>query len=165
MEIISTLVGHGKDLNTLQMCVRAILVFLITLLLIRISGRRSFGMGSAFDNIIVILLGAILGRTVVGASEFIPTISAAFVTVILHRFFGWLGIANHKIGALLKGDKIILFENGKLIPANLKRALLTEQDLRASLRKSLHTTTFDDIECAYMECNGEISFIEKQNPE
>src|ERR1700730_6298922 len=44
MALIRELFGEGRNLSVLQMGMRGILVFLIALVLIRISGRRSFGM-------------------------------------------------------------------------------------------------------------------------
>jgi hypothetical protein len=47
---------------------------------------RSFGGRTALDNIIVILLGALLSRAIVGASGFFPLIASSFVIVIIHGF-------------------------------------------------------------------------------
>lgn len=162
METLTLLFGEGENQTTLQMSLRAVVIFVITLLLLRIAGRRSFGMKSPFDNIIVILLGAILSRAVVGASEFLPTISAATVIAVLHRFGAWLGALNIKFGALIKGQKIPLFEDGKLIHENMKRALISESDLYSSLRNNMHVEDFESIKSAYMENNGQISFVEKE---
>ena len=85
MQIIDQLFGHGKDLNMLQMGCRAFCMFFITLAFIRISGMRSFGSKSAFDNIIVLILGAILSRAVVGVSPVFPIITAGFILSITHR--------------------------------------------------------------------------------
>jgi uncharacterized membrane protein YcaP (DUF421 family) len=48
--------GEGKDLSTLQMAMRTIVVFIACLALIRISGRRSFGNPSPLDYVVAILL-------------------------------------------------------------------------------------------------------------
>lgn len=61
MHFIHELFGQGKNLNSLQMTCRGIVVFFFALILIRISGRRSFGIRTPLDNIIIILLGTILG--------------------------------------------------------------------------------------------------------
>jgi uncharacterized membrane protein YcaP (DUF421 family) len=49
MDTVITLFGEGRELNALQMAVRAMVVFFCCLVLIRISGRRSFGQRSPFD--------------------------------------------------------------------------------------------------------------------
>ncbi|MDR6807277.1 uncharacterized membrane protein YcaP (DUF421 family) [Dyadobacter sp. BE34] len=161
MEILTQLFGEGENQTALQMSARAVVIFIITLILLRIAGRRSFGMKSPFDNIIVILLGAILSRAVVGASEFVPTIASATVIAVLHRLGAWLGALNLRFGALIKGRKIVLFEKGELKHDNMRRALISESDLYASLRNDMHLESFERIESAYMENNGQISFVRK----
>lgn len=161
MDTLIQIFGQGKDLSAWQMSCRGIVVFVIALLLIRISGRRSFGIRTPLDNIILILLGAILSRAVVGASAFIPVIVACFVIVTLHRCVGWL-IANSKFFArLVESDKIMLYENGKYVHQNLKRVQLTEEDVMQGVRKSALTEDLEQITHIYIERNGEISAIKK----
>ena len=83
MEIFIKLFGEGQDLNALQMSDRGIVMFFIALILIRISGRRSFGVRTPLDNIITISLGAIMSRAVVGASPYIPVMVCCLVIVLL----------------------------------------------------------------------------------
>src|ERR1700754_300828 len=111
MELLVTIFGEGKDLGVLQMSCRGIVVFIIALALIRLSGRRSFGIRTPLDNIITISLGAILSRAIVGASAFLPIIVCCFVIVTLHRGFSWLVVNNKAFGRFIEGDKIVLFKN------------------------------------------------------
>ena len=161
MEILIKIFGEGKDLNALQMSDRGIVMFFIALILIRISGRRSFGVRSPLDNIITISLGAIMSRAVVGASDFVPVVVCCFVIVLLHRLFGWLIAHSKPFGRLIEGEKILLFEDGVFQKENMKKALVCQEDLMQGVRKSALTEDMTKIAKVYMERNGEISSIKK----
>lgn len=161
MDILSELFGEGKDLTSLQMIGRGVVIFFVAFLLIRISGRRSFGIRTPLDNIIAISLGAILSRAVVGASPFVPTVLTSLVIVLLHRFFSWIIVSNRKLNHIAEGEKILLFQNGKFIPKNMDKALICQEDIMQGVRKSALTADLDKIEIIFMERNGEITCIRK----
>src|SRR6195952_4382602 len=161
MEIFIKIFGEGKDLNALQMSSRGVVMFFIALALIRVSGRRSFGVRTPLDNIITISLGAIMSRAVVGASDFVPVVVCCFVIVLLHRGVGWLIASSKSFGRIIEGEKILLFENGVFLKDNMKKALVCQEDLMQGVRKSALTEDMDKIEKVYMERNGEISAIKK----
>lgn len=161
MELFIQIFGEGKDLNALQMSSRGIVVFFIALVLIRISGRRSFGVRTPVDNIITISLGSVLSRAIVGASPFVPVIVCCFAIVALHRLFGYIIVHNRNFGKWVEGDRILLFENGKLIKPNLDRVQVCEDDIMQGVRKSALTEDLGKIEKIYIERNGEISAVKK----
>ena len=161
-EMIYTLFGEGKDLNALQMGDRAFVMFFITLILIRVAGMRAFGQKSAFDMIIVIMLGAILSRAVTGASAFWPTVIAGAVLAIVHRLLGWLSMYNETIGQFVKGSKIILFKNNTLLKKNMMRCCVSHKDLQEEVRLILNETTMDNVEEIFMERSGKISIVKKK---
>jgi len=162
MDTLNYLFGIGKELNPLQMGMRAIVIFLVALVLIRLSGRRSFGLRTPLDNIIAILLGALLSRAVVGASPFLSVIFASTVTVLLHRAFGWLIVHNHRFGKLVEGEKICVYKDGRFNKEDMAKALACEEDIMQGVRKSALTEDMTQIKSVYMERNGEISPIKKQ---
>jgi len=162
MELIYKIFGEGKYLNMMQMSTRAVLVFIIALILIRISGRRSFGLRMPIDNIIVVLLGAILSRIVVGASPFLPVVAACLIIALIHRLFGWLVVHYKSFRKLVEGDKILVFQKGRFIQKNLDKALASEEDIMQGIRKTVLTDNLEKIDRVYMECNGEISAIKKE---
>ena len=162
MNWIIQLFGQGKDLTALQMSIRGLTIFIIALLLIRISGRRSFGLHTPLDNIVTILLGAILSRTVVGASPFLPVICCCFVIVITHRLLGILISRHERISRILEGDKLLLFKDGQFIEKNMKKAQVCKENIIQGIRESALTEDLDKIEKVYMERNGVLSIIKKQ---
>lgn len=153
--------GSGKDLDVVQMCCRSIIVFFIAYLLIRISGRRSFGIRSPVDNIIVILLGAILSRAIVGASPFLPVVSAATTIAFMHRICAWVLCRYPLIAKQTEGEKILLYQDGIFREEQLKRALINREDIMQAVRSSIQADHLDDIAKVYIERNGEISIVRK----
>jgi len=165
MDTINFLFGEGEKINMLQMSMRAFAMFFIMLILIRFTGRRAFAKKSSFDNIIVIMLGAVLARGVVGASPFWSTVAASIVMVIMHRITAWLAVKNKPVEKLIKGEYISLYNQEKFVDNNLTRTGISKNDLHESLRLETKKDSLEDIESAYLETNGRISFILKKEEE
>ncbi len=161
MNSINEIFGTDRNLNALQMTCRAVVIFLIALVLLRVSGRRSFGLHTPLDNIITIVLGAVLSRAIVGASDFIPVIASCAALVIIHRLFAY-GMVHHKAFAkLIAGEKILLFSQGSFIEANLKKAQVCQEDILEELRKKALTENLEQIDKIYIERNGEVNPVKK----
>ena len=156
------IIGDGKDLTPLQMSVRALIVFLAALVLIRFSGRRSFGMRSPFDNVISILIGAVLSRAVVGASPIGSTLAASLVIALLHRLFAWIAIYSDAFGRLIKGDARLLYEDGKFHEQNFRRSLITKKDFEEGMRSNANLDSITEVKSAYVERDGSISVVKKE---
>ena len=161
METIYNIFGNGKDLTILQMSFRAIIIFICCLVMIRISGRRSFGIRTPLDNIIAIMLGALLSRAIVGASGFFPVVISSFVIVIIHRFCAWLIVHHQTAARLFEGKKILLFGNGNFLKKNMDKALVCTEDIMQGVRRSALTENLEKIDQVFMERNGEISATKK----
>jgi uncharacterized membrane protein YcaP (DUF421 family) len=159
MTLIDTLFGHGKDLTVLQMCCRAFITFFLTLLLLRIAGIRTFGKKTAFDNVIIIMLGSILSRAVVGASPFIATSIACLVFVIIHWVLAKLSYFSDFIGHIIKGEKRSLYKDGIQNKKNMMRCAISKKDLEESLRININDTDWEKVKEVFIERSGEISII------
>lgn len=163
MDEFYRVIGEGSEkLTAFQMGLRALLLFVIALVFLRISGRRSFGLRSPFDNVISILLGAVLSRAVTGASPFFPTIIAALVIAGLHRMFAWISLYSHAFGRLIKGSPKQIVKDGKIIRENMNRCLVSDRDLEETIRLEASVDSLDDIESAFVERGGRISLIRKK---
>ena len=162
MEIIHTIFGQGKDLNELQMGCRAVVLFFITLAIIRLAGMRTFGKKSAFDDIMVIMLGAVLSRAITGASAFFPTVTAGVVLALVHKLVAWATIHSNAISKFLKGEKELLFTNGKWIEESLQRCTISKEDVMEEIRFTLNETTLNSVQEIYMETSGKISLIKNK---
>jgi uncharacterized membrane protein YcaP (DUF421 family) len=162
MEWIRILFGEGEDLDTLQMSCRAVVAFVITLLLIRIAGIRTFGKKSAFDNVIIIMLGSVLSRIVVGASPFIPTTIACLAFVLVHWLLARLSVHNDTIGRWVKGEKSSLYADEQLNRENMNRAGISDKDLKEGLRLAINDESLDQVKEIFLERSGDISIVKKK---
>jgi len=151
-DLLRTVFGEGTGLTLTQMSLRAAIVFLAALPMIRIAGRRSFGQHSAFDACIAVLLGALLSRAVVGASPFIATLGAAVVLVALHRLVAWWGVQSPRFERIVTGRERVLVDGGTK----------DEAAMRAAMRKRFGDDDLARLERATLERDGEVSLRRKQ---
>jgi uncharacterized membrane protein YcaP (DUF421 family) len=164
MKLIESLFGQGENLNILQMCFRALVIYLIAIIYVRMAGKRAFGRISTFDNIIVITLGAMLSRAIVGISPFVHILASTLVLVLFHRLVAWITQSNHQIGKLVKGEPDSLFKDGKLNETNLRKNSISQHDLMEGVRIKLNENKLDNVDEIFLERNGEFSVV-KQNQE
>src|SRR3977135_1729273 len=132
MDVLIAIFGEGKDLDSLQMAMRAVAVFFAALILIRISGRRSFGQRSPFDYVIAILLGATLSRVIVGASPALPTAGASLILVLLAPVLAWACVHSRRLERLVGGVERELYRDGRFDEQQMSAALITKTDIMES---------------------------------
>lgn len=162
LNVFHTIFGQGKDLDTLQMADRAILSFFLTLILIRTAGIRTFGKKTPFDNVIIIMLGSIFSRVVVGASPFIPTTVACFAFVLVHRLLAWISLYNDRVGSWIKGEASSLYANGRFNEDNMRKGRISNKDLEESIRQQINQDSLEEVKEIILERTGEISIIKNR---
>lgn len=154
--------GINENIGPLDIAARSAVMFLIALLLMRMAGMRPFGKGEPFDNIITFLIGGILSRGVVGASPFFSTVVSMMVILVIHKVFAKLSVYNKAFGAAVKGEKVLLYKEGRFQKQNMHRVNITEHDILEDLRVSVQLDSLETIREAYMERTGQISFVKKE---
>jgi uncharacterized membrane protein YcaP (DUF421 family) len=158
--VIANVFGHGRDLDALQMAARAFVLFFVALALIRIGGMRTFGRKSSLDSVIVIVLGAVLSRPIVGVSPAVPTVVAAFVLVLVHRLVALATASLPWLDRLIKGSSATLYEHGKLDTAAMRRAGISPNDLVEAVHRHARKPRLEDVEEVVVEASGELSVID-----
>lgn len=163
MEFLNHWWGIKEDIGPLEIAARSAVMFLIALMLLRISGMRPFGKGNGVDTIISFLIGAILSRGVVGATPFISTVVSAIVILFIHNMVTKLCVRNEWIERIIKGRRYTLYKSGSFIKHNMSRADVSEKDIYEELRIQCQMNLLDKIEEVNMERTGEISFVKKED--
>ena len=161
-ELLHTLLGIGtepKDLTFLQVSVRGVIVFIATLVMVRLSSKRSLAEKTAFDAVLVVILGSMLARAINGSEAFFPTLGTGFVLVFLHRLFGIAAYYSHTFGILVKGKPVVLVQDGKLQRKTMLWEHISNHDVEEDMRLEAKTENLSKIQVARLERSGDISFI------
>ena len=157
---IDTALGlNAEQLNVWQMGLRAAIIYVAALIMVRIVGDRRFiGKYAAFDVILSIIFGSTLSRGINGTSAFFETIFAGFVLVAIHWLFST--IAFHFAGSerYIKGSTHRIIKDGRLCHKNMRACHITKEDLASTLRLQCQIDRLEQVENAYLERNGDISF-------
>jgi uncharacterized membrane protein YcaP (DUF421 family) len=160
------LLGLGlqpKELTFVQVSLRGVIIFLVTLLMVRLSSKRSLAEKTAFDAILLVILASVLSRAINGTAGFFTSIGASFILVFLHRFFSGVACRSHAFGKLIKGCPDVIVENGQVIREAMRKNLISDHDLDEDLRLDAATEDLAKIKVARLERSGDISFIKRDS--
>jgi uncharacterized membrane protein YcaP (DUF421 family) len=159
-----TLIGLGvepRDLTFVQISLRGVIVFLITLITMRLGHKRSLARKTPFDAVLLVILAAVLSRAINGSAAFFATLGGGVVLVVLHRLFAFLAFYSHGFGILVKGKPDVIVRDGQSDLAMMWRNHVSTHDLDEDMRLSAHTDDVSTIRVARVERSGDISFIKK----
>ena len=94
------------------------------------------------------------------------TLSAGITLVGLHWLFAVISLNSKWFGKLVKGKTLRLIEDYTEDEKKMKKGRVSEDDLKEQLRLSINQTTLSNVKEAFLEKDGQISFIkEKAKPE
>jgi uncharacterized membrane protein YcaP (DUF421 family) len=159
-----TLLGLGvepKDLTFVQISLRGIIVFFVTLITVRLGHKRSLSRKTPFDAVLLVILAAVLSRAINGSAAFFATLGGGVVLVLVHRLFAFLAFYSHGFGIMVKGKPDVILRDGRRDLVMMRRNHLSTHDLDEDMRLSAHTDDVSEIRVARVERSGDISFIKK----
>ena len=159
-----TFLGLGvdpRDLTFIQISLRGIIVFLVTLVAMRLGHKRSLSRKTPFDAVLLVILAAVLSRAINGSAAFFATLGGGVVLVVLHRLFAHLAYYSHGFGILVKGKPDTIVRDGECDFEMMRRNHVSTHDLEEDMRLDAHTDDLSKIRLARVERSGDISFIKK----
>jgi uncharacterized membrane protein YcaP (DUF421 family) len=159
-----TFLGLGvepKDLTFVQISLRGIIVFVATLMMVRLGHKRSLTHKTPFDALLVVILASVLSRAINGSAAFFATIGGGVVLVVLHRLFAFLAYHSHGFGILVKGRPDVIVRDGECDYRMMRRNHVSIHDLEEDMHLDAHLEDLSKIRLARVERSGDISFIEK----
>src|SRR5436190_22380713 len=118
--------GKASELSLANISLRAVLIFIVGLGLVRIGDRRSLSEKTAFDAIFIVLLGSILSRAINGTGPLLLTLWASTFLMLIHRFCAYVAYRSHGFGKVIKGQEVTIIRDGKVDWSAMQKKLVSK---------------------------------------
>lgn len=144
--------------------IRGLAVYVVLLIVARLSGRRTLAQATPFDFVLLLIIAettqqALLGDdfSIVNAFILIVTLFAADVSL------SFLKGRSARLALWLDGAPTVLISNGKLDEEALRRARVSVSDVLEAARSQQGLASLEKIDAAVLEPSGGISIIPKDD--
>ena len=141
---------------------RAAAVFIVLGIVIRITGKRQIAQLSAFDLILLITMGDLIGQTVL-QEDFSFTAGLLAVTTfgMLSMVMGLISYHLPRTRPILRGQATVLLRDGVVDDQVMRHEMIDTAQLNEAAREA-GIRSLDEVELAIMETDGTFSFFKKQ---
>jgi len=140
-----------------EFIVRAVIVYVFLLFILRLTGKRQTGQLAPFDLVLLLVLSnAVQNAMNGGDNSVLGGIVSATTLIALHYAVAFMTFKSKTLEAWIEGTPRTLIHNGVLNEAVMRSELLTHHELAAALR-SAGCTGIEHIHVATLENNGQIT--------
>ena len=147
----------------MESVLRTASIYAFLLLLFRITGKRSLAQITAFDFVLLLIIGeatqqALLGNDFSVINAFVVIGTLMFLELGLSLLKGWVP----KLDPVLDSTPLVVVENGKLLEDRIANERVDLNDVLAAAREHHGLERLDQIKFAVLERSGGISIIPRE---
>lgn len=146
-----------------RVLVVGVLAYAALVLFLRISGRRTLSKMNSFDFVVTVALGSTLATVLLSESVSLADGLVAFGLLISLQFMvTWTNVRLQWMQKIVTGEPIMLFYQGEFLPLSLRKARVTENEIRAAVR-SAGVAHLEKIGAVILETDGSFSVIQEMS--
>jgi uncharacterized membrane protein YcaP (DUF421 family) len=143
-----------------EFVVRAGVVYLVLLAMVRLSGKRTVGQFTPFDLVVVMLLSEAVSGSINGQDASLPGGLIAAATLLgLDVLIAVASSRSRRFDTLVEGNPVLVGRDGVIYDAVLKRERVPRSDLDKALRDA--DCAIEDMRMAILEADGNINILKK----
>ena len=137
----------------------ACMSYIVVVITLRVSGKRTLAKLNAFDFVVTIALGSVLATSVVSRQVPVTEGALALVMLCLLQFVvAWLTARVRWIRRAVTATPTALVVDGEVRTAALRKCRVSEEELAATLRQA-SVASLSQVTCVVLETDGTISVI------
>jgi uncharacterized membrane protein YcaP (DUF421 family) len=145
-----------------EMALRAVVVYVFLMILLRITGRRQVGQLAPFDLVLLLVLSNALQNAMNGGDNSVTGgVLSALVLVGLNWVVGYVAFRSKRLSRVIEGRPEVLIHNGHVFRDVMQRERITQSEIDAALRQA-GCGCIDDVHFAILENNGQISVRQRR---
>ena len=151
------------DVPLLEIILRGSVMYISVFILLRVVLKRQAGGLGITDLLLITLIADASQNALAGAYQSLPAGIILVSTIIFWSYtLDWLSFKYPWFSRLVEPQPLPLIKDGKYLRKNMRRELITEEELMSQIREQ-GLVDVGDVKEAYMESDGHISVVE-QNP-
>lgn len=135
---------------------KPIILYIVAVILLRVSGRRSLAQMTISQTILIISLGHIIVEPFAD-KDITKTITVAIIFTILLILFEVIEYYFKGFEKIVVGKEKVIIQNGAINHQNMKKLKLTNDELYSRLRQE-GINKIEDIKKGTLEPNGELGY-------
>ena len=140
---------------------RAIFIYAMVMVMIRVSGKRAVGQFTPFDLVLLILIGnAVQNGLNGGDNSIVGALLLAGCLIALNYAVAFLTSRYQRVEYVVEGIPKVIARDGVVFYDELRRELVSLDDFHEALRMN-NLVDSDDVALALLETNGSISVVPK----
>jgi uncharacterized membrane protein YcaP (DUF421 family) len=129
------------------------------ILFLRVSGKRTLARMNAFDLVVTVSLGSTLATITLSADVALAQGLLALILLVALQFvITWSSVRWRWVRRMITGEPSLLLFRGRYLPAALRRARVTEDEIRAALRAE-GIRAVEEVHAVVLETNGSFSIV------
>jgi len=146
----------------METVLRAAAIYLILLLVFRISGKRALAEMNAFDLVLLLIIGESVSQGLMGDDFSVTTAVILVVTlVVMELGFAFIKQKSRAAERWLDDVPLVVVEDGKPLQDRMDHARVDEEDVLEAARGTHGLENMQQIKYAVLERGGSISVIPK----
>jgi uncharacterized membrane protein YcaP (DUF421 family) len=148
--------------SILEKVLRPIIVYVFLIVGLRLSGKRELAQLNPFDFVVLLTLSNTVQNAIIGNDTSITggVLGAAILLAVNFLVVRFL-FSHKKFESFLEGTPDALIHRGRLMRKNLKKELITEEELASAARKQ-GFASLQEVEEASIDPDGDIFFTGKK---
>ena len=136
-----------------------VLAYVVLIVLLRISGKRTLSKMNAFDFVVTVALGSTLATITLNSDVALAEGALALGLLVALQFVvTWSSVRLPWVRKVVTGEPRMLLYQGELLTQAMKSMRITEQELRACVRQS-GMPSLQELEAVVLETDGSLSVI------